>query len=53
MRDALWTDLRTQLELSKKPEAYIQGVPENPDGPGLNQAFTKSTGTDTQIAQVI
>lgn len=23
---------------------------ENPDGPGLSQAFTKCTGTETQIA---
>nr|XP_054593128.1 uncharacterized protein LOC129160008 [Nothobranchius furzeri] len=53
MRDALWTDLCTQLELSKKPEAYIRGVPENPDGPGLNQTVTKSAGTETQIAPVI
>lgn len=53
MRDALWTDLCTQLELSKKPDAYIRGVPENPDEPGLNQAVTTSTGTETQIAPVI
>lgn len=39
MCDAFWTDRHTQLEVSKKPEVYIRGVPENPDGPGLNQAL--------------
>lgn len=52
MRDALWTDLCTQPELSKKPQVYIRGVPENPDGLGFNPAFTKSTSTETQNAQV-
>uniref|UniRef100_A0A1A8H235 Si:dkeyp-101e12.1 n=1 Tax=Nothobranchius korthausae TaxID=1143690 RepID=A0A1A8H235_9TELE len=53
MCDALWTDLCTQLELFKKPEAYFRGVPENLDGPGLNQTVTKSACTETQIAPVI
>lgn len=32
---------------------YIWGVPENPDGPGLNQAFPESTDTESEIAPVI
>lgn len=49
----IWPDLRAQFELPYKPEVYIWGVPENPDGPGLNQAFPESTDTETEIAPVI
>ena len=42
------------LNLSNpKSLKYIWGISENPDGHGLNQAFTKTTGAETQIAPVI